>query len=238
MILLAPVLMMAQEQRGGLNNPYVDEKIIHFGFSLGVNFMGFGVTDFGEPILMADGSMETIHARVSSLLPGFSVGFITDVRLCRYLNLRFTPTLNFGSRTITYMAESGRELKGSQGNHSTTEVLAMPIDLPLYLKWSAHRERNYRPYLIAGGGFSYNVARDHEKPVLLKGPDGFVSVGAGCDIYLKWFKFCPEIKYQIGFVNILEGIEGRTEVNELDMFYTQALGRLTHQQLTISFNFE
>lgn len=236
-LLLAPLSMRAQEQRGGLNNPYVDDKLIHFGFSLGLNFMAFGVTDSNLPVQIAN-QEEFVHARVSGMLPGFSVGFITDLRLCRYLNLRFTPTLNFGSRSISYKTESGNEVKGSSGNTHTTEILSMPIDIPLYLKWSAHREKNYRPYVLVGGGFSYNVTRDHEKPVMLKGPDGFIGVGGGCDFYLRWFKFCPEIRYQLGFNNILTPINERNDVAELDMFYTQAISRLIHQQLTISFNFE
>ena len=80
------------------NNPYVDDKIIHFGFSLGMNLMTFGVTDSEIPI-----AGETYHARVSNLMPGFSVGFISDVRICRYLNLRFCPGLSFSQRTISYV---------------------------------------------------------------------------------------------------------------------------------------
>ena len=88
---------------GQMNNPYVDDKLIHFGFSLGLNFMGYNVTDTNTPI---DG--EVYHARVSSLMPGCSVGFVTDLRLSRHLNLRFTPTLHFGEKTITYKTESGK----------------------------------------------------------------------------------------------------------------------------------
>ena len=72
----------------GMNNPYYDDKRVHLGFALGVNLMGYAVT---ESLVPQDG--EIFHARVSNLLPGFSVGFITDVRLAKYLNLRITPTL-------------------------------------------------------------------------------------------------------------------------------------------------
>lgn len=232
-MLLAVLSTKAQEQRGGLNNPYVDDKLIHFGFSLGMNMMHFGIEDLEEPI-----NGEIYHARVSNLMPGFSVGFITDLRLCRYLNLRFTPTLHFGTRAITYKTESGRPVAGSLGNGKTVDLLSMPIDIPLYLKFSAARERNYRPYLIAGGGFSYNVTRDRDKPVLLKSPDWFIAVGAGCDFYLPWFKLCPEIKYQIGFNDILTPYAERPEVSEPDRFYSEAIRRLTSRMLTITINFE
>lgn len=233
-----------RETRGGLTNPYADNKTFHFGFSLGTNFMSFGVTDRNLPIL-SDGSIgepgqggQYYHARVSSLTPGFSVGFISDLRLCKYVNLRFTPTLHFSTRSISYVNENGMPVKGSPNHGSTASMLSLPIDIPLYFKFSSQRLRNARPYVIAGGGFQYNTTRDHEKPVMLKGPDAFVAVGAGCDIYFAWFKLCPEIKYHIGFCDVLTPIEERTEVGALDKFYTQAIRRLTNQMLTITFNFE
>ncbi len=73
-----------------MNRPYVDDKLFHFGFQLGVNFSSFSVTDSEQPIVNpTTGETEIYHARVSSLLPGFHVGFVTDLRLCQYLNLRF-----------------------------------------------------------------------------------------------------------------------------------------------------
>ena len=215
-----------------MNNPYVDDKVVHFGFSLGMNMMSFGVIDSEEQI---DG--ETYHARVSRVIPGFQVGFITDVRLCRYLNLRFTPGLEFSSRTLQYKTESGKPVKTSNYG-DTQDILAIPITIPLYLKFSAEREKNYRPYVIAGGGINYNVSRDRERPVLLNGLDYFVSVGVGIDLYLRWFKLCPEIKYQIGFANLLYPVNDRPEVAKQDMFYTQAISRLNSQMISIVFNFE
>lgn len=215
-----------------MNNPYVDDKRIHFGFSLGMNLMSFGVTDSQAQI-----NGEIYHVRVSNLMPGFQVGFITDVRLSKHFNLRFTPGLEFSSRTLSFKTESGTVVK-SPNYGSKIDILAIPITIPLYLKFSADREKNYRPYVIAGGGVNYNVSRDREKPILLNGFDYFVSVGLGVDLYLRWFKLCPEIKYQIGFANLLSPVEDRPEVAAQDMFYSQALKRLTSRMITITFNFE
>ena len=151
------------------NRPYADDKLFHFGFQLGVNFASFGVTDsemeLTDPVT---GLTDIYHARVSSVLPGFHVGFITDLRLCQYLNLRFCPGMQFSSRTLSYKSESGRKVQGTPGKTGpNVDVLAMPVNLPLYLKWSAMREGNYRPYVIGGGGVSVNVSRDRDKPVLL-----------------------------------------------------------------------
>lgn len=195
--------------------------------------MGYGVTDMNQPI-----NGETYHARVSALTPGFTVGFITDLRLSRHLNLRFTPGLSFGQRTITYKTESGHEVRGNEGNGKNVDILSLPISIPLYLKWSAEREKNYRPYLIAGGGASYDFGGQKERPIYPKKWDFFIDFGFGCDFYFSWFKFCPELKYQIGFMNMLTPVEDRPELGKPDYFYTNALSRLRNQMITLTFNFE
>ena len=216
------------------NRPYVDDKLFHFGFQLGVNFSSYGITDSELEI---DG--EIYHARVSSLLPGFNVGFVTDLRLCRFLNLRFCPGMQFTSRTISYKTESGHPVQGTPGKFGDhIDVLAMPVYLPLYLKWSAERDGNYRPYLIAGGGASFNVSRDREKPILMNLTDYFAEVGFGCDLYFQWFKFCPEITYRIGFANQLYPAAERNELSPYDAFYSNAILRMTNHCVCLTFNFE
>ena len=230
------VPLQAQESQ---NRPYVDDKLFHFGFQLGVNFSSFGVTDseleLEDPVT---GIKEIYHSRVSSVLPGFHVGFITDLRLCKYLNLRFCPGMQFTSRTLTYKTESGNPVKGSMNKGASVDILAMPVYLPLYLKFSAMREGNFRPYVIAGGGASFNVSRDREKPVLLNLMDYFAEVGFGVDFYFRWFKFCPEITYRIGFANQLYPADQRMELAPQDAFYTNSISRLTNHSICLTFNFE
>jgi len=234
--LFCAISAQAQESQ---NRPYVDDKLFHFGFQLGVNFSSFGVTDseleITDPVT---GAKEIYHSRVSSVLPGFHVGFITDLRLCKYLNLRFCPGMQFTSRTLSYKTESGNPVKGSMGKGASVDVLAMPVYLPLYLKFSAMREGNYRPYVIAGGGASFNVSRDREKPVLMNLMDYFAEVGFGVDLYFQWFKFCPEITYRIGFANQLYPADQRMELAPQDAFYSNSISRLTNHSICLTFNFE
>ena len=222
------------------NRPYVDDKLFHFGFQLGLNFSSFSVTDSELPIQNPiTGETEIYHARVSSLLPGFHVGFVTDLRMSKHLNLRFCPGMQFTSRTLSYKTESGRPVEGTPGKRGKDiDVLAMPVYMPLYLKWSADREGNYRPYVIGGGGVSFNVSRDREKPVLLNLMDYFCEIGFGVDFYFRWFKFCPEITYRIGFANQLYPSANRMELAPQDIFYTDALSRLTSHAVCLTFNFE
>ena len=82
------------------NNPYVDEKPLHFGFSLGMDFLSYGVEE-ADSLLQEIRHGSVYHARSSNMGVGFSVGFIADLRLTRYLDLRFCPGMHFGERTIT-----------------------------------------------------------------------------------------------------------------------------------------
>lgn len=233
-------MLCSTQAQMAMNRPYVDDKIFHFGFQLGVNFSSFLVTDSELPIVNpVSGETEVYHARVGAVLPGFHVGFVTDLKLCPYLNLRFCPGMQFASRTLTYKTESGNEVVGMPGKTgSEVDVLAMPIYMPLYLKWSAMREGNYRPYVIAGGGVSVNVSRDKDKPILLNLMDYFCEVGFGVDLYSQWFKLCPEITYRIGFADQLCPVDQRMEVAPQEAFYTQAISRLTSQCICLTFNFE
>lgn len=227
------IALSSLSAKAQMNNPYVDDKIVHFGFSLGMNFMSYGVQESEEVI-----NGEVYHARVSSMMPGFSVGFITDLRMTRHLSLRFTPALHFGQRTLSYKTESGAEVRGSEGNGNRAEVLSLPLDVPLYIKWSAEREKNYRPYVIVGGGVSFDFGGQKERVIYQKNFDYFAAVGFGCDFYFRWFKLCPEIKYHLGFNNVLTPVEARPQMSEMDAFYTNALSSLRNQMISITFNFE
>lgn len=235
--LFSAVTIHAQQ---AMNRPYADDKVIHFGFQLGLNFSSFGITDSELPIVNPlTGETEIYHARVSSILPGFNVGFVSDIRLCNYLNLRFCPGMQFTSRTIQYKTESGNKVEGTPGRTGDqVDVLAMPVYLPLYLKWSAAREGNFRPYVLAGGGVSFNVSRDREKPVLMNLMDYFCEVGFGVDLYFRWFKFCPEITYRIGFGDQLCPADTRIDLAPQDAFYTQSISRMTNHCVCLTFNFE
>lgn len=237
------VLAMVASPLMAQNNPYVDDKLLHFGFSLGVDFLSYGVEE-ADSLLQMQRHGTVYHARTTAPGVGFSVGFIADLRLARHLNLRFCPGMHFGERTITYKnySISDYDIKGTNCTDNRPSVLCLPIDIPLYLKWSAEREVNYRPYVTLGGGVSFDLGRAKDKVLLQKTTDCFMEVGLGCDLYCRWFKLAPEIRYRIGFNNMLtptadcEKEEWKLPLG--DYFYTDALSKLTNQQVSLIFNFE
>jgi len=210
------------------NNPYVDERALHFGFFVGLNFADFGVKPSsgsfeGEKYAFSD----------SRLKPGFSVGVISDLRLGNYWNLRINPSLQFAEHELTY-----KNLTTNENKRIT--VLSVPLSLPVYLKYSSERVGNYKPYLIGGVGAYYDLARDMEKEVLLRPTDFYVEFGLGCDIYFSFFKLAPELKFAMGFNDMLTPLSERKSglLNPADQKYTNMLHSLTSRMLTLVFNFE
>jgi hypothetical protein len=242
-----------------MNRPYIDDKLVHFGFSLGLDLMSYSVGETLEPVsgMLPDAGDGTftdlvLHPRVSTVSPTFAVGLIVDFRLNKYLNLRFTPELHLPTnRTISYrfdkdaVSDKGESLEKKLVK---TDVMSMPISVPLLLKWSADRESNYRPYIVAGAGLNFVPYTDKTQYVNQDWWDGFIQVGMGCDFYFSWFKLCPEIKYQMGLRNILVPLAKTTEdmekknlhggIDSSNWYYTDAISRLRSHMISIVFNFE
>ena len=206
-----------------------DDNFIHFGFSLGTNLMDFGITPS-----MANIKDTVFQADVSKLQPGFSVGIIGDMKLSRYLNLRFTPTLHFGDRKLSYSAVN------DSSSVQSLVISSAPICLPLYIKYSSERYGNLRPYLIGGGGVYFDFGTDKDKPVYLKPFDVFAEFGVGCDIYFSFFKLAPELKFSIGANNLFIPLDERAEgsLNDANKKFSLALSKLTAKMLTLTFNIE
>lgn len=207
------------------NQPYVDNKLFHLGFHVGIHSQDLilshtGVTTNGE----------TWYAEIPSYSPGFSVGVIGDMYLNPYFNLRFIPTINFGDKKFVFRRqEDGEEFR--------TSVRSSYLQFPLSIKYSSLRLNNCRPYLTAGVYGALDLGRRKGNPLLLKGFDAGVEVGIGCNIYLPFFRLCPELKFSFGLLDLLEknrpDLEGQETIK-----YSDALSSAKSRMVTLTFNFE
>ena len=198
------------------NLPYVDDKPLHFGYALGLNFMDFAVVP-------ADINKDV---SVTAVAPGFSVGAISDLRLNRYFNLRFTPTLMLSQRTLNYK------------NYDPAQILSVPLYLPMYIKYSSERKDNYRPYVLAGGGLWMDWGRNKERAVLLNPFDALVEAGVGCDLYFPFFKLSPVLKFAVGVSNVITPTAMRDTTPASGPGPTDAISKLTTRMITLAFNIE
>lgn len=208
------------------NQPYADNRLFHLGFHVGLHAQDLILTNTG---VTAPGG-GVWFAEIPNYSPGFSVGVIGDMFLNPYFNLRLIPTLHFGDKEFVFREyETGEEYK--------TSVRSSYITIPLELKYSAFRLNNYRPYLTAGVYGAFDMGRKKGQAILLKGTDMGITVGIGCDIYLPFFKLCPELKFSFGLKNLLE--TDRPDLTEPTLqVYTDALSKATSRMIILTFNFE
>ena len=185
-----------------------DLKRIHFGFTVGLNLMDMGLTRNYE-------AEDFLYADLSHLQPGFQVSIVSDLRLNKNCNLRFLPGISFGSREIWFYEYSN----GVVGDpveipHVTNPVPLGPafLDFPLHLKYRSKRVNNYRPYVVGGLNFRYDMSakkpgiydQDSEEYLKFKRGDVYFEFGFGIDSYLRYFKFAPELKLAVGLMNVID----------------------------------
>lgn len=223
---LLSIFQLNAQHRKLQNLPYVDYKLIHLGFMVGLHTQDLLLTQSGYE--NEDG--EVWFSEIPNYSPGFSVGLIADLYLNYYMNLRLVPTIHLGSKDFVFKEQtSGEEFKtGIRNNY---------ITLPLQLKFNGGRIDNYRPYVIVGGYGSLEIAPRKNHPVLLKPYDYGLEVGFGCDLYFPYFKLSPELKFTFGLTDILE--KNRDDlVNRELLKYPKSLSEATQRMIVLSFNFE
>lgn len=211
-----------------LNRPYADLRRWHLGFSVGVHTQDLQFTHNG----FITESGESWFMEQPSFSPGFCVNGLIDFRLNNFFNVRFTPGMYFGNRNIE-MRDANGGLTESQNIKSN--LIVMPVDL----KFSAVRYYNARPYLIAGAMATFDISRKKQRELLqLKSTDLYLTIGFGCDFYLPYFKFNPEVKFCFGLCNMIE--QDRPDLSEDPdkLKFTQSLTKATSQMVVFTFYFE
>lgn len=221
---LAVPYVSAQKEKEK-NQPYADLKLFHLGFHVGLHAQDLLLTNTGVTM-----NGETWFAEIPSYSPGFSVGVIGNMYLSPYFNLRLSPTIHFGDKSIFFREQA-------TGETYTTSVRSNYLSFPLDLKYSAFRINNYRPYLIGGVYGAFDMGRKKGNALLLKSSDFGVEFGVGCDIYLPFFKLCPELKFCFGLVDLLE--KDRKDLTDKELIkYPSALSKATSRMVILTFNFE
>lgn len=208
------------------NQPYGDQKLYHFGIVVGMNFQDIILTNNGNT---ADDGKKW-YASIPDYSPGLTVGLSADLWLNPYMNLRFTPTLNFGDKQFEFVDEGFQE-------SFPTMVKSNYLNLPLDVRYRSLRLNNYRPYILAGVYAAFDLGRNKGEPILLKPMDYGFTLGIGCDFYLPIIKIAPELRFSFGLADILE--HDRPDITDNSIRkYSQALSKGTTRMISLVFNFE
>ncbi len=242
----------AQAQGQVINLQGYNEQPYHFGFILGMNTMNFSVRPIKklseknwDNAQSPDFSVDPVHGSIhinsitASASPGFSVGILGSLRLMRFLDLRFIPTLSFGSRALDYGIKTVG-LGGATGVDSTfivyKKVNSTYITFPLLLKYRSRRKENYGAYFIGGINYSIDLAaikktKNHSDTgdIKLKTHDVGAEIGAGFDFYNNYFKLSVEAKMIFGLKNLV--VDDGT-------IYSGSIDQLHSKVFMLSFTFE
>lgn len=227
LVLLAVNLDLSGQQQKPKNISWYDDKLLHFGFSIGFNTMDFNITP-SQYYLETD----SLYPEVSLLNPGINIQIVTDLHPVKYFDIRFLPGVSFGQRNIRFY-------KNQKVFNTQQRLESSFIELPLLLKYKGDRLNNVRPYLIAGLNYRYDLAGkkefDEEKPVYirLKRSDLYLEAGAGLDFYLTYFKLSVELKMSDGLRNIIvnEPASGHEQ-------FKNAIEKMKSRIWVLAFHFE
>lgn len=219
LLLCSALPLLAQKQRIK-NIPYSDQRRFHYGFCLGLNM--------SDMILQHEGT--DIWAEDPDANASFCVGLLGDVALTEHLNVRCTPMLFFQQRQLQFV-------NVATGEHRTQALKTNYLELPISLKVATHRVNNYRPYLLAGLGIDMDLSHEKETPIVFNRMDLSLHAAIGCDTYLPFFKFCPELRFHLGLLNMLD--KKRKDLKDQTLMpYTDALQSARNKGLSLIFFFE
>lgn len=211
-----------------LNRPYADFKKWHLGFSVGTHVQDLTFTHNG--LTTSDG--ERWVADVPDFSPGFCINVLGEMRLHKYVSLRFSPGMYFGSKTVKMMDYN------NPSNQYRQDVKSALVTLPVDIKFSGDRLRNVRPYLTIGSMATFDVGKKRRETLMFNSSDMFLTVGLGVDLYLPYFKLDPELKFCFGMTDVLRhnrpDLDGDAETIKM----TSSLGKVKQNMVVLTFYFE
>jgi hypothetical protein len=216
------------------NDPNHDDRLIHFGFSLGLNMMDYRIEHSQSA---AD---DHVYIGLSEINPGINIHAIANLRLAENFDLRALPGISFGERYMYFQSTTGTDTIYPHANY---RVESSYLELPILFKYKSKRLNNFRPYLIGGGNFRYDLAIKKEydiveQLVMVKPFNIYGEIGGGFDFYLTYFKFAVEIKYSFGLSDILLRSDRNGQIPPEFESYTGYINKLTSHIVIISFHFE
>jgi len=246
-----PALVTAQDEPL-LNYQKIDHKPFHFGYTLGINTMDFGIYP-AQGSIDLDGTRLDTFPEINRLSPGIDIGIVTNFRINKYLDFRFLPGISLGQRNINYYTHpdngnsgqsDGTPINASDSSAFLTDESPMNIgstfiNVPFILRYEAQRYYNFRPYIIAGVNLRWDMARnkdfnaDEDIYVKLKPFDIYMEGGLGADFYLPYFKLSVELKLSVGTLNVLD-----PDRDDQNPGYVSSLDKLKSRMVSLSFHFE
>jgi len=179
------------------HNPNYDERKISYGFMIGIHTSAYQVKYSDKFVTQ---SFDTVHSVLTPFAPGFSLGFLVNLRLNSDLDLRIMPKAGFYDHQLEYNYTD--ETRQTQLTETTM------VEFPILLKYKSMRRGNVRMYMI--GGFTPSIEASGKNDIQattevldIKQTNLSIDAGLGFDFYFPLFKFSQEIRFSRGIANML-----------------------------------
>lgn len=229
LLLVCPTKLDAQERKVQ-NRPYLDERVWHYGFLIGLNFQDLSIANSGLPYINESGSAEYWYSDVPEYIPGFSVGILGELKANSWMSVRIMPTMHFGDKKVTFKEQN-------TGKVTEQYLKSTYLSVPFDLKINAARFNNYRPYVVAGLAPTFDLTVKKGKELLVKSADCMLEAGMGLDLYYPFFKMIPELKFCFGLNDILE--RNRTDIKDMTTLkYTKSVSGIYSRMIVLTLYFE
>ena len=192
-LMLATMAIGTQAQeRKVQNKPYIDLRTLHFGILLGLHMQDVEMDNVGPQVidLPEGGQIDgNVLCDQDNWNPGFSVGVLADLRLSQHFNLRFSPSMHFGQKRLTFrnmldLVKCWGHNEHSKGfRYGTKEFHVVWEKMVDSVFGNVGNKEDYNPKLV------YNTrAKDSPHPII---PDTIMILGKDEMFILdsKYYKF-------------------------------------------------
>ena len=217
-----PMVFGQTKSYATIHRPDSDLKFLKYGFFLGFHQNTYNIKysdAFDTP------EYEDVVSINSQKRPGFNLGFMLNLRLDDQVVLRVVPV-----KIALY--QYAVEYSMTDGTVDSQLIESTRLEPGVFLKYRSIRRGNSRMYVIGGITGSIRSRKSDEDPTAIrlaeKKFDFRAEIGFGADLYHKYFKFAPELRYSAGLINAIDGGSN---------FYTDGIQRISTHVFSLYFHF-
>jgi hypothetical protein len=193
-----------------------DGKAYYFGLTFGTNFSQHRIK-----YSQAFANTDTFMRIQPGWGGGFNLGIMANLKLSRFVDLRFIPSIAFAEKKLTFTDPVTRE-------DVEKNIESIYIHMPLQLKFKSDRIHNFRFYGMTGIKYDYDMAanassRKKDEFLKFKPTDYGYELGVGFEFYYPNFIFSPEIKLSEGLMNQIYKDGSLPLTNAIDQIRTRMI---------------
>jgi hypothetical protein len=219
-----------------------DDRTLSYGFFLAGHNSTYRVKYSDAFMQNPGGTNPNLRGIFPQFSPGFSLGFIGILSFHDQVQLLFTPKVGFYefNTEVSYFGVLDPSLIQTSNpinfpnEPGMINSEATIIELPLLFKYRSIRFNNTRMYWVGGASYNFRTKTQDEANVddlVTRGQDFSLELGMGFEVYFKYFKFAPEIRFSQGLNDIYQA-------ENTNPAFRDAISSIRRKSITLYLNFQ